>query len=102
MTSVPSDAPDDYAALRDLQKKPDFRAKFGITDEMVLPYEVIPIINIDDKHGAFTIDEFGIQVSDAACDRNTPILRFPAMPPSVAEAQSRIVLLGFLGGCQTC
>jgi hypothetical protein len=26
VTSVPSDAPDDYAALRDLQRKPEVRA----------------------------------------------------------------------------
>ena len=37
VTSVPSDAPDDYAALRDLQKKAPLREKFGITEEMVLP-----------------------------------------------------------------
>jgi len=46
VTSVPSDAPDDYAALRELQEKPDFRAKFNLTDEMVLPFEVVPIIEI--------------------------------------------------------
>jgi leucyl-tRNA synthetase len=45
VTSVPSDAPDDYAALMDLKKKAALREKFGLTEEMVVPYEVIPIIN---------------------------------------------------------
>jgi leucyl-tRNA synthetase len=69
VTSVPSDAPDDYVALKELQveasllvffspqidstddcaraqAKPEFRKKFGLTDEMVMPFEVVPIINI--------------------------------------------------------
>ena len=44
VTSVPSDAPDDYAALKELKDKPLWREKFGITAEMVMPYEVVPII----------------------------------------------------------
>lgn len=48
VTSVPSDAPDDFAALRDLQKKEEFRKKFKVTEEMVLPYSPVPIINIPD------------------------------------------------------
>jgi leucyl-tRNA synthetase len=47
VTSVPSDAPDDYVSLKALQDKPDFRAKFDITDDMVLPFEVVPIITIE-------------------------------------------------------
>lgn len=47
VTSVPSDAPDDYVALQALQEKADFRSKYDITDDMVLPYAVVPIIEIE-------------------------------------------------------
>ncbi|GKT34493.1 Leucine--tRNA ligase, cytoplasmic, partial [Aduncisulcus paluster] len=48
VTSVPSDAPDDYAALKDLMRKPLLREKFGLKDEWVMPYEVVEIIEISD------------------------------------------------------
>lgn len=47
VTSVPSDAPDDYVSLKALQDKPDFRAKYNIEDHMVVPFEVVPIISIE-------------------------------------------------------
>ena len=47
VTSVPSDAPDDYVSLKALQDKADFRAKFDLADDMVLPFEVVPIISIE-------------------------------------------------------
>ena len=43
VTSVPSDAPDDYVALKELQDKPLWREKFGVTEEMV-KYNIVPII----------------------------------------------------------
>jgi leucyl-tRNA synthetase len=46
VTSVPSDAPDDYVALCALQEKVEFRNKYEITEEMVVPYKVVPIIEI--------------------------------------------------------
>ena len=46
VTSVPSDSPDDFAALRDLKNKQPFREKYGVADEMVLPFDPVPIINI--------------------------------------------------------
>jgi leucyl-tRNA synthetase len=46
VTSVPSDAPDDWAALRDLKQKPALREKYKVLDEWVLPFEPVPIIEI--------------------------------------------------------
>eukprot|EP00794_Sanderia_malayensis_P007562 gene7562-8400_t len=46
VTSVPSDSPDDFAALRDVKNKEALRKKYNITDEMVLPFEPIPIIDV--------------------------------------------------------
>jgi len=47
VTSVPSDSPDDYVALKALKDKPDFAAKYDITPDMVEPFEVVPIIEIE-------------------------------------------------------
>lgn len=46
VTSVPSDSPDDYRALMDLVEKPKLREKYHVKDEWVLPFEIIPIIDI--------------------------------------------------------
>ena len=47
VTSVPSDSPDDYAALNDLKNKIDTIEKtYNITRDMVLPFEPIPIIEV--------------------------------------------------------
>lgn len=46
VTSVPSDAPDDWAALRDLQTKAGLREKYNVKEEWCVPFAPIPIIEI--------------------------------------------------------
>jgi len=64
VTSVPSDAPDDYVALQALKEKPDFAEKYGITKEMVEPFEVVPIIEIPgygDKSAVYMCEKLKIK-----------------------------------------
>ena len=63
VTSVPSDSPDDFAALRDLQKKEQFRQKYNITEKMV-QFDPIPIIDIPNYSNMCAVkacEEFKIQ-----------------------------------------
>ncbi|XP_040262078.1 leucine--tRNA ligase, cytoplasmic isoform X1 [Bufo bufo] len=87
VTSVPSDSPDDIAALRDLKKKPALRTKYGIRDEMVLPFEPVPIIDIP-GYGSLSAplvcDELKIQSQN---DRE-----------KLAEAKEKVYLKGFYEG----
>ena len=46
VTSVPSDSPDDFAALTDLKNKVNLREKYGLKDAMVLPFDPVPIIEL--------------------------------------------------------
>jgi leucyl-tRNA synthetase len=48
VTSVPSDAPHDYAAYMDLRRKEALRQKFGVKDEWIMPFELIPIISTEE------------------------------------------------------
>lgn len=87
VTSVPSDAPDDYAALRDLKQKPALREKYNIADHMVLPYEVVPIVNIPG---------FGDQAAVKVCDD----LKIASQndKDKLAKAKELVYLKGFYEG----
>ncbi|XP_032511836.2 leucine--tRNA ligase, cytoplasmic [Danaus plexippus] len=64
VTSVPSDSPDDYAALVDLQKKAPFREKYGIQDYMVMPFKPVSILEIPEfgnLTAVFLYDKLKIQ-----------------------------------------
>lgn len=87
VTSVPSDSPDDFAALRDLKKKQALRAKYGIRDDMVLPFEPVPVIEIPGfgNLSAVTIcDELKVQSQN---DRE-----------KLTEAKEKLYLKGFYDG----
>uniref|UniRef100_A0A672RBG4 Leucine--tRNA ligase, cytoplasmic n=1 Tax=Sinocyclocheilus grahami TaxID=75366 RepID=A0A672RBG4_SINGR len=87
VTSVPSDAPDDIAALRDIKKKQALREKYGIQDYMVLPFEPVPIIEIPgygNLSAPLVCDELKIQSQN---DRE-----------KLAEAKEKVYLKGFYEG----
>ena len=87
MTSVPSDAPDDYAALKELKDKPLWREKLGLTDAMVVPFDPVPIIFIEgygDLSAVTMYDRLGIK----SC-KDTDKLR---------QAKDEVYLKGFTDG----
>ncbi|XP_077402349.1 leucine--tRNA ligase, cytoplasmic [Vanacampus margaritifer] len=87
VTSVPSDAPDDITALRDVKKKQALREKYGIEDKMVLPFEPIPIIDIPgygNLSAPLVCDELKIQSQN---DRE-----------KLTEAKEKVYLKGFYEG----
>jgi len=87
VTSVPSDAPDDHMALQDLKAKPALRAKYGVTDAMVLPFEPVPTI---------LIPEFGNLSAVTVCER----LKIKSQNDRTAldEAKHLTYLKGFTEG----
>lgn len=87
VTSVPSDSPDDYAALVDLKKKQPFREKYNISDEMVLPFDPIPIIDVP---------EFGNLSAIAAYEK----LKIQSQndKEKLLEAKEMVYLKGFYEG----
>nr|CAD1818232.1 unnamed protein product [Ananas comosus var. bracteatus] len=87
VTSVPSDSPDDYMALKDLVSKPALREKYGVKDEWVLPYEVIPIINIP---------EFGDKSAEKVCIDLK--IKSQNDKEKLAEAKRLTYLKGFTDG----
>ncbi|PKA48447.1 leucyl-tRNA synthetase [Apostasia shenzhenica] len=87
VTSVPSDSSDDYMALKDLKSKEALRSKFGVKDEWVLPFEVIPIINIP---------EFGEKSAEKVC--HDLKIKSQNDKEKLAEAKRLTYLKGFTDG----
>lgn len=87
VTSVPSDAPDDYRGLMDLKEKEALRAKFSLRDEWVMPFEPIPII---DTPG------FGSLAAVEACSRFK--IRSQNDKDALASAKEEVYKAGFYNG----
>jgi leucyl-tRNA synthetase len=87
VTSVPSDSPDDFATLREFQKKPALREKFGLKDEAIIGFEPIPIIEIP---GYSTLS------AEKACEE----FKVASMNDAakLALAKDKVYLLGFNEG----
>lgn len=87
VTSVPSDAPDDYMSLHDLRAKPAFRAKYGVKDEWVMPFEIVPIIDIPG---------FGDRAAEKVCTDLK--IKSQNEKDKLAEAKRLTYLKGFTEG----
>ncbi|KPM09989.1 leucine-tRNA ligase, cytoplasmic-like protein [Sarcoptes scabiei] len=87
VTSVPSDSPDDYAALTDLKNKEALRSKYHISDEMVLPFEPVPII---------FIKEYGNLSAVKICEELK--IKSQNDTEKLAAAKAKIYLSGFYDG----
>lgn len=86
VTSVPSDAPDDFAALMDLQNKPALREKYGITDVMV-DFKPVPIIDVP---------EYGALSAPSICESMG--IKSQNDKDKLAEAKEKVYLKGFYEG----
>jgi len=87
VTSVPSDSPDDYTALMDLKNKPKLREKYQIKDEWVMPFEVIPIIEISG---------FGTAAAVKVCEDLK--IKSQNETAKLTEAKQMVYLKGFTDG----
>ncbi|KAJ8607162.1 hypothetical protein CTAYLR_007327 [Chrysophaeum taylorii] len=47
VTSVPSDAPDDWIALHELKEQPELRDKYGLSEDTVAKFDVVPVLRIE-------------------------------------------------------
>mgnify|MGYP001579045131 CR=1 FL=1 len=67
VTSVPSDAPYDYVALKELQENKAILKEYGLNREKVEEIEIIPIIKTakyGDKAGVRVVEDHGIGLQD--------------------------------------
>ena len=87
VTSVPSDAPDDYAALRDWQTDEKLRKKHGVKEEWVKDFDVIPIINIPG---------YGEKAAVFMCEKLK--IKSQKDKAKLVEAKSEVYLKGFYEG----
>eukprot|EP01006_Ploeotia_vitrea_P043997 TRINITY_DN66796_c6_g1_i1.p1 TRINITY_DN66796_c6_g1~~TRINITY_DN66796_c6_g1_i1.p1 ORF type:complete len:1113 (+),score=168.70 TRINITY_DN66796_c6_g1_i1:87-3341(+) len=90
VTSVPSDSPDDYQSLKDLKDDKKLREKWGIKEEWVMPFEVVPILEIPgwgNMSAKKVVEEMGIKNQH---DQD-----------KLAEAKQQVYLKGFTDGVMT-
>ena len=91
VTSVPSDAPDDYAVLTDLKNKQALREKFGLTDDMVLPYEPLSIISVPGYSELSAVDAYKTYKVKSMNDKE-----------QLKKAKEEVYLKGFYSGVMKC
>jgi leucyl-tRNA synthetase len=94
VTSVPADSPDDYVCLRDWKTRANWRDQYGVKEEWVLPFEVVPIIEIVNDPMA---DELG-QASAVYCCENLFKIDSHKNKEKLEEAKKICYSKGFYNG----
>ena len=94
VTSVPSDAPDDYAALRDLQQKPKVRASFGgfcidKGHDLLLAVTPCPVAVLTERGRVVCLPVLPLRVG-------------PCAGVLLSEFTTTLWMLAVLTGCGTC
>ena len=99
VTSVPSDAPDDFVSLQMLKNKPDYSIKFGITPEMVDPFDVVPIIKVPLKDEKTGEDVWHEAAAVYMCEKLK--IKSPNEKDKLTKAKDETYLRGFNFGVMT-
>eukprot|EP01105_Mastigella_eilhardi_P024714 TRINITY_DN64_c0_g4_i1.p1 TRINITY_DN64_c0_g4~~TRINITY_DN64_c0_g4_i1.p1 ORF type:complete len:1079 (-),score=347.02 TRINITY_DN64_c0_g4_i1:3286-6522(-) len=87
VTSVPSDSPDDYMNFMQLKTKPEYCKKLGIKEEWIMPFEVIPIIDVP---------EYGKNAAETVCAQLK--IKSPNDSVLLEQAKQLTYLKGFYTG----
>jgi len=87
VTSVPSDAPDDYRGLMDLKEKEALRKKYHVKDEWVMSLEPVPIIETP---------EYGNLAAIKACEQYK--IKSQNDREALQQAKEDVYKKGFYGG----
>eukprot|EP00762_Andalucia_godoyi_P003036 ANDGO_04173.mRNA.1 Leucine--tRNA ligase len=88
VTSVPSDSPDDWVNFAVLKESDKKRAYFGVKDEWVVPFEVVPIIEIAEMNTK--------QAAPDTCEKLG--IKGTGQPELLAKAHDEVYMTGFYKG----
>lgn len=92
VTSVPSEAPDDYACLMDWKKRANWREQYGVKEEWCQPFDVVNILEIPDS-------EFGSASAPFICEQMK--IESHRDKEKLAAAKKEVYLKGFYAGVLT-
>jgi leucyl-tRNA synthetase len=90
VTSVPADSPDDYVCLRDWKTRKNWRDQYGVKEEWVIPFEVVPVLEIPDS-------EFGTASAVHLCE-NVFTIDSHKNKDKLEEAKKVCYMKGFYSG----
>lgn len=89
VTSVPAEAPDDFACLNDWQTRANWREQFGVKEEWCQPFKVVEIMEIEGS-------EYGNASAPFICEKMK--IGSHKEKDKLAAAKKEVYLKGFYDG----